>query len=566
MHSYSPIREKGIIGKRNYNTRDFESKESHTRNLHPNEDFTIDQVQPQASILQNYNQEEEIVESISDSNQSESDEDMKQQQEMSDGEESAIQQPNKYYKYARKKRSSENKKLVFLSKKVLEEVSTKKETTGTNSLDFKNVQRRVYDALNVLSALDVITKDRNRITFKGYNGLLQQTQESRVNQDQQIIQSDQLTKEIDDVKMRLEAKTAFMLEIAQQVRYHAFRLSLVNGFEKTSGAKLFNAAIEQFIFEDQNRCSFQKDSQIDILQKEDQEQMIVNTDKQFEIVNENHVMQKINLNTMTNDDIKNLLQPQLQQYLRDKFSIEDEQMIETQLFCDEAPLSQADLQQLSQNNIQQQREYNSQQYHENVFSQNSGFNESQAVRKQSDFGNNNNNGGGNFISNPNSIMNTPLKFKFNSFGNKANMYNLSSPYKPIKTEMLDIHNSFMDKNDHYHYMNSPLIGNGTMIMANDIFNEMESTNYYSNFTNNTCWQKEQQLKLSQSGQQNQSSGNANSSIANTKSPINIQQFVANNSQQSINNDNRDTPYNKTPFFVGKISPLGVPSLSNILHE
>jgi hypothetical protein len=29
----------------------------------------------------------------------------------------------------------------------------------------------VYDALNVLSALDIITKDRNRITFKGYNHL-----------------------------------------------------------------------------------------------------------------------------------------------------------------------------------------------------------------------------------------------------------------------------------------------------------------------------------------------------------------------------------------------------------
>lgn len=42
------------------------------------------------------------------------------------------------------------------------------------NLDFKNVQRRVYDALNVLSALDVINKDRNRITFKGYNMLLQQ--------------------------------------------------------------------------------------------------------------------------------------------------------------------------------------------------------------------------------------------------------------------------------------------------------------------------------------------------------------------------------------------------------
>jgi len=31
----------------------------------------------------------------------------------------------------RKKRSSENKKLVFLSKQVLEEVSSNKETTGT---------------------------------------------------------------------------------------------------------------------------------------------------------------------------------------------------------------------------------------------------------------------------------------------------------------------------------------------------------------------------------------------------------------------------------------------------
>jgi hypothetical protein len=32
----------------------------------------------------------------------------------------------------RQKRTSENKKLVFLSKKVLEEVAMKQETTGTN--------------------------------------------------------------------------------------------------------------------------------------------------------------------------------------------------------------------------------------------------------------------------------------------------------------------------------------------------------------------------------------------------------------------------------------------------
>lgn len=33
------------------------------------------------------------------------------------------------------------------------------------NFDFKNVQRRVYDALNVLNALDMVKKDRNKIEF-----------------------------------------------------------------------------------------------------------------------------------------------------------------------------------------------------------------------------------------------------------------------------------------------------------------------------------------------------------------------------------------------------------------
>ena len=86
--------------------------------------------------------------------------------------------------YPKTKRSAESKKLVFLSKKVLEEVMFHRETTGTKiaqrileiyrnrnmEMDFKNVQRRVYDALNVLSALCIIHKDRNRIHYKGTIG------------------------------------------------------------------------------------------------------------------------------------------------------------------------------------------------------------------------------------------------------------------------------------------------------------------------------------------------------------------------------------------------------------
>ena len=36
-------------------------------------------------------------------------------------------------------------------------------------IDFKNVQRRVYDALNVLSALQIISKIRNRVKFIGFS-------------------------------------------------------------------------------------------------------------------------------------------------------------------------------------------------------------------------------------------------------------------------------------------------------------------------------------------------------------------------------------------------------------
>lgn len=42
--------------------------------------------------------------------------------------------------------------------------------TKNLDMDFKNVQRRVYDALNVLHALNVIRKDKNRIVYLGLKG------------------------------------------------------------------------------------------------------------------------------------------------------------------------------------------------------------------------------------------------------------------------------------------------------------------------------------------------------------------------------------------------------------
>ena len=39
----------------------------------------------------------------------------------------------------------------------------------SDKVDFKNVQRRVYDALNVLSAMEIIIKEKNHISYNEEN-------------------------------------------------------------------------------------------------------------------------------------------------------------------------------------------------------------------------------------------------------------------------------------------------------------------------------------------------------------------------------------------------------------
>mmetsp|Transcript_15430 Transcript_15430/g.22397 ORF Transcript_15430/g.22397 Transcript_15430/m.22397 type:complete len:242 (+) Transcript_15430:33-758(+) len=82
---------------------------------------------------------------------------------------------------ARPQVPDKSKKLIHLSRQVLEKVRSAGVTTGNQlakeiiqdfsgrvlDLEFKNIQRRVYDALNVLDALNVISKYRNEIRYRG---------------------------------------------------------------------------------------------------------------------------------------------------------------------------------------------------------------------------------------------------------------------------------------------------------------------------------------------------------------------------------------------------------------
>jgi hypothetical protein len=47
----------------------------------------------------------------------------------------------------------------------------------SDKVDFKNVQRRVYDALNVLSAMEIISKYKNQICYNEENEFIDDTVE-----------------------------------------------------------------------------------------------------------------------------------------------------------------------------------------------------------------------------------------------------------------------------------------------------------------------------------------------------------------------------------------------------
>lgn len=111
----------------------------------------------------------------------------------------------------------------------------KNETTGTKialrildiykdkkiNMDFKNVQRRVYDALNVLSALNIIKKDRNRIKFRGspfINGKGVDTMMSNSNSLQNRLQEERQERELQMLKKKERIAQLDKLILQKQIQ------------------------------------------------------------------------------------------------------------------------------------------------------------------------------------------------------------------------------------------------------------------------------------------------------------------------------------------------------------
>ena len=78
-------------------------------------------------------------------------------------------------------------------------------------LDFKNVQRRVYDALNVFAALNIVKKDKNKVSLTevGLKHLNQENNEestqiiTALNPQKPSVKIQMMAKKIKDMKVKI---------------------------------------------------------------------------------------------------------------------------------------------------------------------------------------------------------------------------------------------------------------------------------------------------------------------------------------------------------------------------
>lgn len=237
------------------------------------------------------------------------------------------------------------KKLVFLSKRVYEKARELRVTNGTNiareileesrklkmNFDFKNVQRRVYDALNVLTALDMIKKDRNKIEFikdvnevfgegskdefHSFDGKSEQDMTSRIKQ----------LKEKKERKLKdLQAKKQYFDEITVQAsllkRLVRRNLKVEDDDTNTNTpnkSKVENVSMDKF---QQTRkiplpmlvLEFGKNADFEILMNEEQNKVVIFSDTHWNLYNDNHVLLRTGLlNDQEQENIEDLYEAEV---------------------------------------------------------------------------------------------------------------------------------------------------------------------------------------------------------------------------------------------------------------
>lgn len=247
--------------------------------------------------------------------------------------------------------SYKKKKLVFLSWRVYDKAKEHKVTNGTNiareileesrklrmNFDFKNVQRRVYDALNVLTALDMIKKDRNKIEFiKDIHEVFGEAAKP------EKFKNDDIKEERDAEKSNkirlLNERKAQMLKNLNKKRQYFEEITIQVALLKKLVRRNLNEketsynsppsknqsdtmSIDKFTHTEKIHLpmlvwEFKKNAEYELLMNEDHNQLIIVSDQNCKLYNDNHVLLNNGLFEESDKDISNLYETEVKSWMQ----------------------------------------------------------------------------------------------------------------------------------------------------------------------------------------------------------------------------------------------------------
>ncbi|CAI5702747.1 unnamed protein product [Peronospora effusa] len=171
--------------------------------------------------------------------------------------------------------------------------------------DEKNIRRRVYDALNVLMAMDIISKERKEIRWKGLPANLQHDTEMLMAERNERIKSvEQKKQHLQDLLVQQVAMKNLLKRNAERKRKESENPTSVNIIRDEGRVFLPFIAVNT-----------SKDTVIQCEMSEDRQDIFFNFSAPFEIHDDADILHKLNLHKAPYAELKQMVPDKLLSYL-----------------------------------------------------------------------------------------------------------------------------------------------------------------------------------------------------------------------------------------------------------
>lgn len=171
--------------------------------------------------------------------------------------------------------------------------------------DEKNIRRRVYDALNVLMAMDIISKERKEIRWIGLPSNLEHDTEML------LAERNERMKSVEQKKQHLQDLLVQQVAMKNLLKRNAERKQK----EIKDSASATIVRDEGRVFLPFIAVNTSKDTVIQCEMSEDRQDIFFNFSAPFEIHDDADILQKLNLHKATYADLKQMVPEKLLSYL-----------------------------------------------------------------------------------------------------------------------------------------------------------------------------------------------------------------------------------------------------------